>query len=243
MNYFRINFTLSSKVRGSNEYIKNYKIKIPSDKLYIDEPKFIGNIQNEKINFEPYLLDIVLFAKSKVNDLLMDGGPVSKKLVVSDKLKYLLEKCRKSGLQFFNINVEKQDQIHKNFWILNMFEFSQEFINFKDSVIIIGKRKAEGGSIRTPLQVKNLSDFAIQVSCAIKNIEIVTIEKVKFNKVDEDFFMLQNVFGGIGYFVSETLKKEIEDAGCTGIEFQPSELSYYEWTAPGGEREKIYGKM
>ena len=37
-------------------------------------------------------------------------------------------------------------------------------------------------------------------------------------------------------------KKEIEDAGCTGIEFQPIELSYNEWSAPGGEREKIYGK-
>ena len=37
-------------------------------------------------------------------------------------------------------------------------------------------------------------------------------------------------------------KKEIEDAGCTGIEFQPIELSYNEWLMPGGEREKIYGK-
>ena len=55
--------------------------------------------------------------------------------------------------------------------------------------------------------------------------------------------MLKYVNGGIGYYVSEKLKQEIEDAGCTGIEFQPVELSYNEWTAPGGEREKVYGKI
>ena len=58
----------------------------------------------------------------------------------------------------------------------------------------------------------------------------------------EDFFVLNYIDGGIKYLVSEKLKQEIEEAGCTGIEFQPSELSYSEWTAPGGERERVYGK-
>ena len=30
--------------------------------------------------------------------------------------------------------------------------------------------------------------------------------------------------------------------GCTGIEFQPAHLSYNEWVARGGERDRIYGK-
>ncbi len=42
------------------------------------------------------------------------------------------------------------------------------------------------------------------------------------------------------FFVSEKLKQEIEQAGCTGIEFQPSHLSLNEWFH--NEREKIYGK-
>lgn len=29
--------------------------------------------------------------------------------------------------------------------------------------------------------------------------------------------------GVAGYYVSEKVKKEIEEAGCTGIEFQPIE--------------------
>ena len=53
--------------------------------------------------------------------------------------------------------------------------------------------------------------------------------------------MLQYVEGGIKYVVSDKLKKEIEDSGCTGIEFQPIELSINEWLQ-GGEREKIHNK-
>ncbi|MDP5201333.1 hypothetical protein [Flavobacterium sp. DG2-3] len=41
------------------------------------------------------------------------------------------------------------------------------------------------------------------------------------------------------YYISEKLKKEIDDAGCIGIEFQPAELSSFEWIH-GGERDKIY---
>jgi hypothetical protein len=48
---------------------------------------------------------------------------------------------------------------------------------------------------------------------------------------------------GENFYVSEKLKQEIEDAGCTDIEFQPIELSYNEWVVSGGEREKIYGKI
>ena len=71
-------------------------------------------------------------------------------------------------------------------------------------------------------------------------MEVVTINSIFLNeRVNEDFFLLKN---GVKYIVSEKLKQEIEDAGCTGIEFQPVEMSYNEWIAPGGEREKVYGK-
>jgi len=82
MKYYNIHFTLNSKIRGSNDYIKNYKLDIPNEKLFWEESKFIGNINYEKIDFKPYLLDIELFTSSKINDLIMSGGPISNKLVV-----------------------------------------------------------------------------------------------------------------------------------------------------------------
>jgi hypothetical protein len=41
-----------------------------------------------------------------------------------------------------------------------------------------------------------------------------------------DFFVLSPVYGGIGYFVSEDLKIEMEKLGCTRIVFkEPNDIS------------------
>ncbi len=246
MKYFKINFSLSSKIRGNNNYIKDYKLKIPSiGKLYWEIPEFIGNVCNKEIDFEPFLLDIELFSNSKLNDLIMDGGPISSKLVVSNKLKLILEKSRKRGMQFFNINILKKNEIFSNYWILNMYELNQEFINFKQSKIIYEKKDDDFNqtySIKNiELEISDYDEFNLFIEKAKDKLEVVTIEEVAIKDiVDEDFFALKYVSGGLGYYVSEKLKEEIEESGCTGIEFQPSHLSLNEWLH--SEREKVYGK-
>ncbi|MCX8525018.1 hypothetical protein OF897_13950 [Chryseobacterium formosus] len=250
MKYFKINFSLSPKIRGNNNYIKNYKLKIPpTGKLYWEIPEFIGNIYNEKIDFEPYLLDIELFANSKINDLIMDGGPISSQRIISGKLKSILEKYRKTGIQFFNINILRKSEIFNDYWLLNMYEFNQEFMDLKNSKIIYQKKNDDFNvtysTTDIEIQTKDLNEFNHYIERAKEKLEIITIEKIALNEsiIVEDFFMLKYVSEGISYYVSEKLKQEIEDAGCTGIEFQPSELSYNEWVAQDGEREKIYGKI
>ena len=247
MKYYRLNFSLCTKIRGNNDYIKQSYIKIPNDKMYWEEPKFIGSVRNEKIEFQPYLLDIELFSNSKINDLIMDGGPISTKLTISDKFKSILEDYRKKGMQFFNINIIQSKEIFNNYWILNMYEFNQEFIDFSKCKII-HQEKAVDFEVsylvnEKVIFINNQNEFYKFIEKTKINNEVVWIEKLVLNNVNEDFFMLKYVFGGVGYYVSEKLKEEIEDAGCTGIEFQPVELSYNEWTAPGGERERIYGKL
>lgn len=242
MKYFKIQFTLNPKFRGSNDYIKDYVLHIPNDKLFYEEPKFIGSIRNEKIDFEPYLLDIELFASSKVNDLIMDGGPISMKLTISGKLKAIIEKYRRTGMQFYNIKVIKKDIVFNDYWILNMYEFNQEYIDFKNCLINHRKKKEGGGTTTVQISLSSLSEFENELLNAKQNLESVIIEKLSLNNVIEDFFILKYVNGGIGYYVSEKLKNEIEDACCTGIEFQPAELTYDEWLSPGGDREKKYGK-
>jgi len=147
-------------------------------------------------------------------------------------------------MQFFNFNIIKKDIIFNDYWLLNMFELNNESIDFQKCKISVVTKKKEGGTERKLLTINSLSEFIEVVNFYKKNMEIVSINNIYLNSnVSEDFFMLQYVEGGIKYIVSEKLKKEIEDAGCTGIEFQPVELSYNEWTIPGGEREKIYGKV
>lgn len=247
MKYYKINFTLSTKVRGNSDYIKDYKLKIPTNKLFWEEPKFIGSVRNEKIDFEPYLLDVELFPNSKLNDLIMDGGPISTKLIISGKLKSILEDYRKTGMQFFNINILRKNEIFSDYWLLNMYEFNQEFIDFLKCKIIYQEKAADFEASylvnEKVVFISNQHEFYELIKKSRINDEVVWIEKLASYNINEDFFILKYVNGGIGYFVSENLKKEIEVAGCTGIEFQPIELSYNEWTAPGGEREKIYGKI
>ncbi|UPQ80067.1 hypothetical protein M0M57_04345 [Flavobacterium azooxidireducens] len=246
MKHYKLNFTLSTKVRGNSDYVKKNHIKIPNEKMFWEEPKFIGSIRNEKIDFQPYLLDIELFPNSNVNDLIMDGGPISTKLIISGKLKSIIEEYRKSGMQFFNINILKKNEVFSDYWILNMYEFNQEFIDFSKCKIIYQEKEADFEVSylinEKVVFISNQDEFYALIKKARIKDEIIWIEKLELNNVNEDFFILKYVNGGVGYFVSETLKQEIEDAGCTGIEFQPVELSYNEWTAPGGEREQVYGQ-
>ncbi|AKK71577.1 hypothetical protein OK18_02015 [Chryseobacterium gallinarum] len=245
MKYYKINFTLNTKLRGNDNFIKDYKLKIPTGKLFWEEPKFIGNVYNEKIDFEPYLVDIELFANSKITDLIMDGGVVSSKLILSGKLKSIIEKYRKTGIQFFNINIIKKNETYNDYWLLNLYELNQEYIDFANSKIVYSKKKVGGGTEQVILKINSLRDFEDYVHKAKEKLEIITIEKLALyeNIIVEDFFALKYVTGGLGYYVSEKLKNDIEQAGCTGIEFQPSELSYNEWVIPGGVREQIYGKI
>jgi hypothetical protein len=241
MKYYRILFTLNSKFYGSkNGYIKNY---IHKSSVY--DPKYIGRIKNKKIEFEPYLLDIELFDNSKIADLIESGGQVSNMLIVSRKLKEILEKNRKGGMQFFNINILHKKAIHNDYWILNMHEFNLEFINFEGCHIYHEKKCVDYDiSFKTENIIVNLKSYAEFLAYREKTqeeMEIIKIEKLALSGVNEDFFMLKYVNGGIGYYVSEKLKQEIEDSGCTGIEFMSAELSWTEWIQ-GGEREKIYGK-
>jgi len=248
MNYFRINFTLDHKVYGSRlDYVKSYHLLIPPGKPFYEVPKYIGNIRLKEIDFQPYVLDIELLAKSKLLDLIQSGGPISSKLILSGSLKYFLEKHRNSGMQFFQMGIIHKGIRYEDYWILNMYECNQEYINFKESLIIYDKKaidfKVSYMSERTEVKISNMEEFDSLCNKARKNMEVVTIEKLKLkNNITVGFFALHSVRGGVGYFVSEKVKHEIEDAGCTGIEFQPAEMSYNEWTVRDGPRDRVYGR-
>lgn len=51
MNYYKIHFTLNSKIRGKNDYINQSYPLIENKKIhFLDEPKFIGNIYEKKLS-------------------------------------------------------------------------------------------------------------------------------------------------------------------------------------------------
>lgn len=248
MKYFRVNFTLNPTLRGANDYIKDYRFHKDSfEGFYWEEPKFIGNIRDKKIEFIPYTVDIQLSPKANILDLIERGGPLSSQLLVSGKLKSILERYRKSGFQCFQFNVIKNKEVHNNYWTLHFYEFNDNFIDYKNSSIIYEKHAEDYENSyrieKIKLDINSGEELDHHIKRTIDNQETTTIKELRLNdNITENFFELKRVSGGIGYFVSEKLKTEIEEAGCTGIEFQPSYLSYNEWTQRDGPRDQVYGR-
>ncbi|WP_017498177.1 imm11 family protein [Flavobacterium sp. WG21] len=237
MKYYSIEPSLNTKVLGNYPQVKNIKYNCH----VWDEPKFIEHVHFEKVDFEPIIANAILYAKSKLTDLIsVTGMGFTLKLLISSKLKNILENKRKTGLQFFRSPIIQNDHLINNYWILNYYEISYQFLDFKNSVFFETTKFDKTNK----LEINNQNAF-IQKQNEIAEEGYpkgLLIDKIAIKKDNnEHFFLLQNTDNGTQYIVSEKLKKEIEEANCTGIEFQPIELSLTEWLH-GGEREKIYGK-
>ncbi|AWK02926.1 hypothetical protein HYN56_01320 [Flavobacterium crocinum] len=238
MKYYSITNSLNRKVLGHYPQIKNNKYNCD----IWNDPHFIEHVHFTKVNFTPITANAILHDKSKLTDLISSNGMgFTLKLLISGKLKKILDNSRKTGLQFFKSPVILNNYLIDDYWILNMYEVDMNVIDLERSIIIQRIRKPEGGTTLIDVKFDSLENFTSEIrekelegELYFKNI------KIKEN-VNEDFFSLRYVEGGAKYVVSEKLKKEIEEENCTGIEFQPIELSLTEWLH-GGEREKIYGK-
>lgn len=240
MKYYSIQHSLNKKILGHYPQIKKiiHNCDIWEDSLFIDK------FQHEKIDIKPIISNPVLHSKSKLIDLIDVRGEIGfvNKILIGTKLKSILEKKKPSGLQFFQCSVFKDGIEYDDYWILNYYEINYEFLDYKKSEIFITNNIFDKTS---KLEVNNADEFVEKKN----EIDLlgypngILIDNVVINKdVNIDFFMLNNVESGTKYVVSEKLKKEIDDANCIGIEFQPIELSTNEWLH-GGERERIYGKV
>ena len=244
MNYYIIQESHNKKIIGHYPQVEN----VHHNCHVWDEPRFVSHIDFEKVDFEPITSNAILHKKSKQTDLINANSAMgfSRKLLISGKLKSILEKNRKNGMQFFKAPIIQNNIIIEDYWILNFYEFNYEYIDFLNSKISYTRKaddyKITYNTIKDFINFKNFEQFETKRLEASTNEESLSIEILSLfdQNINQDFFMIKYVFAG-SFFVSEKLKKEIEDTGCTGIEFQPIELSLIEWLH-GGERERIYGK-
>lgn len=234
--YYILNHSLNLKTVGKFPQSENIT------NVDYENPQHLENIFFKKIDFEPIVPIPILLKKSKITDLISNvNATCSGQLIISEKLKNIILKYRTEGLQFFKTHLIQNNQKIENYYSLNMWEDNMEYVDFLKSNVKVSTKKIGGGTEIKDLKVNDLEEFYEIVNHHKIKMEIVFIENINLSSIVNDhFFMLKNP---VKFIVSEKMKKEIEDAVCTGIEFQPTELSYNEWTAPGGEREKIYGKI
>ncbi|BFM42905.1 hypothetical protein CFS9_15460 [Flavobacterium sp. CFS9] len=244
MNYYSIEHSMNKKILGHYPQIK----EIIHHCAVWEDPRFIDRFSFEKININPIISNPVLYQNSNLTDLIDVRGEIGflSKILISGKLKSILEKRRTTGFDFFKIPVFYREKIIEDYYILNVYEDNNNFIDINKCRVQYHKKaddyKFTYNTNTEYLTFENFDSFNSLLDVAIKNNESFFIDKIILkDSINEDFFLLRYVESGVKYVVSEKLKQEIEDAGCTGIEFQPIELSTIEWLH-GGEREKIYGK-
>lgn len=239
MKYFVIRGSSDTKILGHYPQIKEIK-----HNCHVwDEPKFIEHHELVKIDFEPITSNAILYSNTNLTDLISGGGMgFTRKLLVSAKLKKLLMNQNNTNLQFFESPLIQNNQYIYNYFVLNVTEASLNYIDFKNSEIYLMDGLFD--DIKK-LNIDNYDEFLKEINFVEDTGWPLNLRIKKFEIIPNalDFFALKHVEGGVNYLVSDKLKQEIEEAECIGIEFQPSELSYNEWITPGGEREKVYGKM
>ncbi len=238
MEYFRIRHTLNTKALGHYPQVKNVKYNCHVN----NDPRFIEHYYFKKIDFTPCVATPILYAKSKKTDLIEQLGiGFSHRLLMSTKLKDILIDYSKEDAQYFQCSIFHKNIEYENYWIINPYKYRQEFIDI-DKSFAKWRRILGIGNEESIVKISSLQDFQIKSEELSKSGKYLYFNNFYLKNVSKDFFLLQRIEGGgIGYFCSEKLKKEIEDTNCTGIEFQPLNLTFNEWTKKGGERENIYG--
>lgn len=240
MKYYCINESLNDKITGIYPQVENAQYTCD----VWNEPKFVDRVNFIKTDFEPIIANAIIRERATLTDLISAGiVGFSLKLLISGKLKGILESNRNHGLQFYNAPVLYDEGIIKDYWIINPFEINMEYIDFMESEVFLMKNTFNK---EERLVIESYDGYMEQKSKIDQKgyPYSILVEKLKLiDDVKEDFFVLLNVEGGIKYVVSEKLKLEIESNECTGIEFMPVELSQNEWLAKEGERERVYGKV
>lgn len=234
MRYYEIRHSLDKKVVGSYPQVEEAKHNCD----IWNDPKFIGNFHFEKITLTPIVSNAILKKKSKLTDLIsVTVIGFSNKLLMSKKLKTILDNTSINGIQFFRSSIFQNNIEYPDYYLLNVYSFENELIDFEKTTFSLRKRKEGGGTEQLKVNIDSYEDFLQKLSYYNEKKEILKAEKVYLQKnIDVDFIVLKNP---IKYVVSEKLKEEIEDSGCTGIEFMPLDMKLSDWLQ-GGEREKVY---
>lgn len=185
------------------------------ESLPIDHPQHLWQ-QKAGMLKNVALPEPVVHPDAKLSDLL--SITATWRLVMSPKLKVILEKYIKEGqCQFLEMKVHYLSETYQ-YWMLNPLQFNIELIDFGASEIWLC---GAGNTKIRKLEVNNITDFE-NTSHTFHMPERASITSISFvSEITADFIQLRNAPSM--YYVSETLRNELIKEGCTGISFKETE--------------------
>lgn len=225
MKYYRIVRSLDIKEIGVFPQVQTGII--PTS---INDPDFIGAFLFEKAHHEVLLPSGKLDSKAKKTDLLSTSFPgLSTKLYVSADLNEILTATKSRGIQHFKTSLILPDKSEEEYWIINPFITDMEFLDFEKCRFAytdyMVSRVVENITFENSKELINQyyqkRKDVLNVGEAFREFKHLMIEHIVIKEgFDLDFFSLSPIRpGGIGYYVSDNLKKTLEKAKFTGIRF------------------------
>jgi hypothetical protein len=188
-----------------------------SRKEYTTDIKSSFKIKEGYISYDFELPSPVLHNKSKLTDLISHSGFYPWILIVSEKLKLILEKnVSLNEVQFIETILISKNREYK-YWSVNIFKFRYDFINFQKTKFWIDeivKEKVE------EIFFENQDSFENATSKIIPPKSISIHDLVLNSNISQDLFCLRYLANGNRFFFSEKLADEITKENCTGMEFK-----------------------
>tara|TARA_R110001583_G_scaffold60219_13_gene179046 strand:- start:397 stop:1122 length:726 start_codon:yes stop_codon:yes gene_type:complete len=240
VKYFSIHNSLDERITGKLPQVK----EVVHNCHVWDDPNFIDRFPFKKIETVPILSNAVLFAEAEQTDLIETGGIGFSygSMLISNRLKNLLEKHKCHGVQFFPASLIHKNKKIENYWQSHIYDIPYGFLDFDEIDLLLKDRDENGKPIKRYLERMGKDDF-LNLKESLKYPKMLFLKNLSFNEeMDLDYFFLPNM-EGTGYgIVSERLRKEMDKQNINGIEFKPIEVELNNWLGPHGLRKDIYGK-
>jgi hypothetical protein len=227
MYYFRIRHSIDTKIIG-RKYPQVERVLISTQ---WDNPHFIQSYVNKKAPDDVLLPTPILHKSSKLTDLLSASTVgLSLNLLISDKLKKIIEEYLLFGIQFFSVLVNYKEKEFV-YWILHPYDFYFEKLDLNNSTIgyyddLTFKNIEQKLVLNNSIDLKKeVEKYDVKMASNGYNVKFLGIERIVFEESKKmDFFSIRCVSGGIGFFISEELRNRIEKENCSGIVFtEPNE--------------------
>ena len=236
MKYYKVDNDLNPKVVGSDypqswQFTKEYKKRMNnSDALYA---LYECLINQEHPDFIPDLDGFVLSGRAKLTNFVsavaVDG------MFLDEKAKQVLEaKCNLGDHEFYEATLYVRKE-PKRFYNWGLFNDICSYVEFNKCGYVIYGLKSEKDLpeewISKPIESlndlfnieKQYSDYPSAVKIECNKIVL----KKTFDK-QIDIFYNNYIFGGKYGICSERFKNAVEEAGLTGLVFEPIEVELEE---------------
>lgn len=214
MKYYNLTSTSDLGIVGEYPQVSTTK-----DSL-LGSPFSTIKVNYGEIPEEIPFLELEFEKKAKTTDLLSTYSPYFG-IIVSEKLKKLLQTFRLPPHKFYPVNVINKNEIIPYYWF-NFYDNASKYIDYKNSIIeIYHKFNFKTLSIMNIESEENLREINSHLGFE-RNIKL---RKISFNKdfPDYDIFM-NNVLGFGNNLISKNLLKTLQEDNITGLLF--SEPNY-----------------